>query len=73
MVPGRSPMRETLDGRISMLNKKFKLIDLTQVVRADRNQGQWIMFSLIHPERNQQAQVWGQIKTRKCRGNVKIS
>jgi hypothetical protein len=51
------------DGRItgSTVNENINLNDLTQVVRADRNQGQWIMFSLIHPERNQQAQVWGQI------------
>jgi hypothetical protein len=58
-------MPETLDGRISTVNQNIKRIGLTQVVRADRNQGQWIMFSLIHPERNQQAQVWGQIKARK--------
>jgi len=65
MLPRRSPMPETLDGRISTVNQNIKRIGLTQVVRADRNQGQWIMFSLIHPERNQQAQVWGQIKARK--------
>jgi hypothetical protein len=48
------------------------LTDLIQVVKADRNQGQWIMFSLIHPERNQQAQVWGKMKQEKYSGNVKI-
>jgi hypothetical protein len=58
-------MSETVDRRISTVNHTIKRIDLNQVVRADRNQGQWIMFSLIHPERNQQAQVWGQIKARK--------
>lgn len=28
-----------------------------QLTKADRSQGQWIMFSLVHPERHQQAQV----------------